>query len=578
MRTINKIFQLLSKRQRIEAYVLFFLLLLGMLFEMIGLTIILPFLGAIADQDSFVKSFFYENLLSKLNFNSYNELIYFMLFMLILIYIVKSAFLIFLSWKQLNFSQSISRDISKKLYAHYLRQPYSFHLESNSSDLVKNVVGESSLMSGLMTSCFNIASNLVLMLSIVIMLYIVQPVGTILAVAILLFLSLLYVNLTKNWVDTSGKKRLSYDGLRQKNLFEGLGGIKDVKIYNIENYFLNDFNTHNEASYKIGASIQFVNNLPRYFFELIAVFLLVAIIYLSFETHGNNSALIPILGVFVASAFRLIPAASLIISSIQTWRYTLPSAILILGELRRNILEDFIELDISSEFIFKEIEFSNVSFRYASSDKETLMDANLSIEEGKCIGIVGQSGSGKSTLIDLIIGLHAPSAGSIKVNGVDLLYNIKVWREQIGYVPQNIFLIDSSIKKNIAFCDESVDEIRMAYAVKSAQLEEFVELLPSGMDTLVGERGVRISGGQRQRIGIARAIYRNPQILIFDEATSALDTETEKEVLDSIYRLRGKITIVIVSHRESTLKSCDHVYMVSEGKILETRNTSLIFS
>ncbi len=572
MKTINKIFRILSKNQRREAYFLFFFILIGMIFEMVGLTIILPILGAISDQNVFVNSFFYKSILIYLRFNSYNDMIYFLLFILLFTYIVKFAFLTYLSWRQTSFSHSISSNISKQLYVNYLFQPYSFHLESNSSDLIKNVVGESSLLSGLMTSFFNITSNIVLVATIIVLLFIVQPGVTILVIAGLLFLSVVYVKCTKKWVETSGRRRLMHDAMRQKNLFEGLGGIKDVKIYNIEDFFLNDFNIHNETSYKIGARMQFVNSLPRHFLELVVVLFLTIIIYYSFDTSINNSALIPTLGVFVASAFRLIPSATLIISSLQTWRYTSPSANLILSELKKRVIEDLVDEEISPKLIFKEIELRNVRFRYASSEKDTLKMVNLSIKEGECIGIIGHSGSGKSTLIDLIIGLHVPSAGSIEVNGLDIFRSIKVWREHIGYVPQNIFLVDSSIKNNIAFCDDQIDEVSMAYAVKAAQLDEFVESLPGGLDTLVGERGVRISGGQRQRIGIARAIYRNPQILIFDEATSALDTETEKEVMESIYRLRGKITIIIVAHRKSTLDRCDDIYMISEGEILKTRN------
>ena len=304
--------------------------------------------------------------------------------------------------------------------------------------------------------------------------------------------------------------------------------------------------------------------------ELFAVAGLASLVIVIVYKGNHIETLLPIIGLFAASAFRLLPSVNRVITAVQYLRFTLPVINTIYDEVR---LFEKIKASPSRGMLSFEdnLSLSNVNFNYLNTKSQTLVDINLRVPKGSTIGFIGESGAGKSTLVDIILGLLTPETGKVKVDGVDIETSIRGWQERIGYVPQSIYLTDDTLRRNIAFGlhDEKIDENSVLGAVEAAQLDQFVKSLPEGLDTVVGERGVRLSGGQQQRIGIARSLYHDPSVLVLDEATSSLDTDTEREVMDAVRKLHGKKTILIVAHRLSTVEDCDYLYHLKAGKVID---------
>ena len=344
--------------------------------------------------------------------------------------------------------------------------------------------------------------------------------------------------------------------------------IKDLIILGKTSFFIDKFSKDNLLKARINANQVTVSQIPRFYLELISIIGLVSYIVLKLLQGENVLSLITVLGVFVAATFRMIPSINRIIGATQGLKFFTPSVEIIYNEIIQ-LNKNNIELISFGDFNFQNnIEFRNINFSF-TSDHKILKDISFNILKGQTIGIIGESGSGKSTLVDLLIGLHKPDSGKILIDSISDFQMNQSWRNKIGYVSQSINLIDDSIKKNIAFgvSENKINDLRINELLAQVQLKIFVNSLQNGVNTKVGDRGVQLSGGQRQRIGIARALYHNPDILILDEATSALDSETEKEVMKSIYNLKGQKTIIIIAHRLSTLESADEIYEIKKNKL-----------
>ena len=395
--------------------------------------------------------------------------------------------------------------------------------------------------------------------------------------SLLFFATLIFYRLTKGKILKWGKNRQLLDGIINSELIHGLSGIREIKIYGRENFFLTFFEKNNQERALLTAKQLTLNVAPRFFLEFLAVLAMAALVLAMQFQEKSFEIILPTVGAFVAAAFRIIPSANRIIASIQQFKYGQPVIDLFYAEFK--LLESITQKNsFDDAMIFnKSIVIDKILFSYNNNRKgKTLSDISLNIKKGEFIGIIGPSGSGKSTLIDVILGLLEPESGFILVDGVDIKSNMKGWQNIIGYVPQTIYLIDDTLKNNIAFgiTPSDICEKKLLDAIKSSQLDEFINTLPEGLDTMVGERGVMISGGQRQRIAIARALYKNPSIIILDEATSALDEITENGVIEAVNLLQGLKTVIMVTHKPSILLKCDKIFKIENGVLVSSLNPS----
>jgi ABC-type multidrug transport system fused ATPase/permease subunit len=567
---MKKIYALLEPAFRKKALLLLFLMFIGIIVELLGLGMILPLLSILSTEDMVSAYPQAAPILAFLGNPSQKELVFMALGALVGIYIFKGMFLVFLAWYQTNFAYSLSSHLSSKLLRGYMAKPYSFHLGKNSADLIQNLTGEVSQLTGATTNLFMLITEASAIIGIMILLVAVEPKGALTIMVMFGLLAVLFHRLTKKKLLAWGSERQVHDGFRYQYLLQSFGGVKDIMLLGKARYFTNRFQHHNSASFNLNIKYATLQHIPRLWFEVVGVIGLVILIISLIYQGRPLAAIIPTLAVFVAAAFRIIPSLNRMVAAVQTIKYAEPSINRLHAES-----QDFtdLEMEVATQPLpFKDkIELREVNFSYEGTEGEFLK-VNLSIPLGKTIGFIGKSGSGKSTIIDIILGLLKPVSGKVLVDGVDVHDNIRAWQNQIGYVPQTIYFLDDTLRKNIAFGlnPEQIDESAVLEAVKLAQIEEFVQSLPEGLDTVIGENGVRISGGQRQRIGIARALYHKPTVLVLDEATSALDNATEDGIMNSIAALHGEKTIIIVAHRLRTVAMCDQLFLMEKGKVVKT--------
>lgn len=571
MSTFKKLWYILSMGQRRAAIILLIMMLFGMVLETLGIGLVVPALALMTQSDLTTKYSVLAPWLDSIGNTSREHLVVVGMLVLVSVYTVKALFLGFLGWMQTRFVYGIRADLSQRLFTGYLRQPYVFHLQRNSAQLIHNVVNETNIVAstGLIPG-FTLISEVLVFLGISAMLLAIEPLGALLVLSTLGLAGWGFSRITRNRILRWGEARQLHEGLRMQHLQQGLGGVKDVKLLGREDEFFAQYWLHNVGSARSVQHEQALQQLPRLFLELLAVIGLAALVLVMIGQGKPLDTLLPTLGLFAAAAFRLMPSANRVLLAIQSTRYTLPVIDALHSELC--LFDAALEPQHSHPMVFKStLSLDQVSFRYPSTEALTLHAVSLSLPKGASVGFIGSSGAGKSTLVDIILGLLTPDSGSIKIDGIDIQTNLRGWQDMIGYVPQSIFLTDDTLRRNVALGmpNEKIDEAAVWRAIHAAQLEQFISDLPQGLDTMVGERGIRISGGQRQRIGIARALYHDPQVLVLDEATSSLDTATEHEVMDAVRTMQGDKTLIIVAHRLSTVEHCDCIYRLEQGKVVE---------
>ena len=569
MSIIKKIIEIVDKKTLKSSIFLFFLMLVTMVLETLGVGLVIPVVTILFDDGISEKIPFFQDIIRILNYPSHLALIAYSMGMLITVYFLKSSFVAFFNWRQANFILDTQVSISEKLFSGYMNQSYSFHLRRNSASLIRNIVTEVNSLISCFTAIIILVTEILVFIGISILLLSYEFMGSLIVILLFSTLLFLFYYFTKNMVLRWGKLRQEYDEKKIQSIQEGLGSIKEAKIYKLEKYFINTFETNVFVSSEMGKKISFLTSLPRLWLELLIIICMSSLVIYLVYLEIPNTQILTTLGLFAVAAFRLLPSFNKILSSVQLLRYNLPVVNLIHSEvlLSKNV-NSFLKV---SEFDFQDkISIKNLSFAYDGTEVSILKNISLEIKKGKKIGFVGSTGAGKTTLIDSILGLIEPLSGEILVDKKNIQNNIHGWQKNIGYVPQNIYLSDSSLKKNIAFgiADKDIDDLKILTSIKNAQLEKFVNDLPDGIDTFVGERGVRISGGQKQRIGIARALYNNPSVIVLDEATSALDGKVEFDIMGIINSLDDK-TILIIAHRLSTLDQCDKIYEIKDGLIFE---------
>lgn len=566
--TLKKINFLITKRQRKGLVILTLLLFVGMVLEVFGLGILIPAISILLDPEMIEKTPSIVSLKSFFPNFSHQNFIFFFLGAIVLLYFIKSLFLLLLTHKQNRFLTNINAYISNKLFSSYLTKPYSYHLNRNASELIKNIQVEMNFLGVFFLSLITIFIEGGFVISVLATLIFIEPIG---AISIGLFyglLSIILLQFTKRKMSIWGKLRQELDTQVSKIALEGLSGIKDLLILGRTSFFIDEYFKKNYLKSRMVSNQGTISQIPRFYLELISITGLVSFIILLLFQGKDTSSLFTVLGVFVAATFRMIPSLNRIITAVQSFKYYRPALDVICEELK--LADEKIELlnDLESYSFTNKIEFKNVYF-YFNERNKILNGINFVIEKGKTIGIIGESGSGKSTFVDLLIGLHKPKTGEIIIDGNSGLQMKQTWRNNIGYVSQSIYLTDDTIENNIALgvLESDINKDKIIEILNQVRLEDLTRELELGIHTKVGERGVQLSGGQRQRIGIARALYHNPEILILDEATSALDSETETEVMKSLNYFRGKKTIIMIAHRLSTLSECDEIWKIENGVI-----------
>ena len=574
----KKISSIISKKRRKQMLLLLILLFIGMILEMAGLGIILPVLAVILDENIITNYPKFTSWLGNLGITSYKEISIFLVILLPLVYLVKTAFLVLVTFCQNKFIQVTIRDIIDKLFTRYLDQPYESFVSRNSSEYIKVIQTETLYFTTYVQAVLTVITESALTIAVLFVFILVEPIG---AVSIFLFfglLSSLFFQLSKNKLKRWGKKREELDKSISKTILEALGNIREVKIFNIPSFFSEKLRIKNfnktELTYFQNTLIQ----SPRFYLELVSVIGL-SLFIISFILQDKNIVeLISVIGVFVAGSFRVIPSLNRLIQARQQIKYHDNTLDLIFNELQivDNQQVDQIKEDKNILSFESKLELKNISFKYTQGDKYVLKDLNFKIHNGESVGVIGKSGSGKSTFVDILSGLLFPLKGDILIDNQHLnSTNFSNWKNLIGYVSQTTNLIDDTIISNVAFGDKRPNLVQVKSVLKDSQLYQFVKSLPEGMETKIGEKGVMLSGGQIQRLAIARALYKNPKILILDEATSSLDNITEKKLIQSINNLKRKVTILMIAHRLTTLSNCDRIYELSNNQFKEIKKEKL---
>ena len=489
---------------------------------------------------------------------------------------IKNIFLFFQVLYQGTFVYSAQREIAANLFQHYLCKPYSFHLQTNSSVLIRNLTTEiNSYCQYVLMPILNLTSEILVVFALLLMLILVEPVATLCLGSCLILVAFIFHRFTDSNVARWGEARQVADEEKIKYLQQGFGGIKQILLSQSLDYFLHLFQRPNIVSGLMTKREYIFQYLPKQFIEILAIVGLVGVCVFMVLQGRTSIEVMAMLGLLATAGFRLIPSFSRILRNLQSIRFGWVSVEVLAKEMSKNGKKPKNRMPFgekkNDDLSFKlDLRLRDISFSYEQNGKELLREINFEVKKGECIGIVGESGAGKSTLTNLLLGLVSPSKGAFEVDGHEIKSEkIQHWQQIIGYVPQEIYLLDDKISRNIAFGvnDIDIDYTQISKVVEKAGIQKFIDSFDDGLNTKIGERGVRISGGQRQRIGIGRALYQNPQVLILDEATSSLDSKTEQEILEELQLMKGKVTMIIVAHRQSTLQFCDKIFKIENGRL-----------
>ena len=575
---LQKLLYILSKEQKLYGGIVFVCSLLGAFLEVLGVGIILPLVQAFMDPDKLMENKWIQLVLKSfgLEYIESSQLVILITVGVIILFLIKNLYFIFLSWIRIKFSCKVSRELSTKMMSTYMKRGYEFFLNHNTADLSRNIGAD---VSGVDTVIYQMLRVLVDSLTIFMIVAYIMLTDWVIALAMvimaLLCLLLIY-GYFRVQMREAGRHFNKYNGITSKYLLQALHGIKEILVMHKQEFFIKHYEEANREKQK-GAIKQTVGaESPAYIIEGVCVAGLLAVVCIRLVTNEQSAVeLVPALSAFAMGAFRILPSLGRISSALNTAIYYMPSLNHVYENLQR--INDYKEKDYkesetgaeSDRIILKNgIDIENISWHYKNSDVYVIHNLNLTIKKGTSVAFVGQSGAGKTTLADIILGLLEPQEGKVLIDGNDIYHMGKQLGKIMGYVPQTVYLTDDTIRNNVAFGIEGsdIDDDTVWDALEQAQLKQFVKNLNQGLDTFVGDRGVRFSGGQRQRIAIARALYENPDIIIFDEATAALDNETELAVMESIHALQGYKTIIIIAHRLTTIKDCDEIYEISDGK------------
>lgn len=571
---VKKLRYVFDRKDKIKLVGLAILMVIGSVLELLAVAVFNPFIEVLMqtssiEDDSFLKLFF-----THIHLNGIEQYLVVLSALIAVIYLVKNIYLSFLQNVILSFSYTTRMNLATRLLTTYMNEPYTFHLSKNIAEMQRCLQSDTSQFMSLINSCLQLTVEMVTCLALVAYLFHTSHSITVVIGVLLLLCIGLFFMISKKVSSRLGRQNENYNAKLFQWINQSLGGIKELKILQREEYFIDSYKT-NYKKLIWGARVnELIAALPKYIVETVAmVGLVFAIIIKLLFGHGALETFIPQIAVFAVAAFRLLPSVGRVNAYINSIMYNKASLDMIYDDLKEIDSEPVQEIEWQGKkekWIFtKGVTVEHVSYHYPDSDVEVLHDISLEIPKGKTVALIGPSGAGKTTLADIILGLLPPVSGVVRMDQHNVYENLRSWREKLGYIPQSIYLSDDTIRNNVAFgiYEAQIDDNAIWKALEKAQLKEFVQGLEKGLDTYVGDRGVRLSGGQRQRIGIARALYHDPEILVLDEATSALDSSTEQAVMESIESLQGLKTMIIIAHRLTTIKNADLVYEVSGGNV-----------
>jgi len=573
-KALKKLRKMLDKKSKVQFGFLFILIMIKSTLDGVGLGMIAPYIAAISDSSVFFNNQLFQQINIFTKIESEKQLIFWLSIVLITFFLIKNLFSIYTMYYQSRLIFTKRSYQSRALFKAYMKAPYSYHLIHNTAELDRNIRFESSAVYAFVQSFLLLCSNVLLSLSIAIVLMIANFYAVLLIGLFIIFFSFIFLFFTGKYNKIFGIQAQESQLQMGKALREGLSSIIETKLFNIESFFPNRFFKYHMINARANWWQSTLATAPMLFFEILAVGTLVSVIIILSSNKINIIQLLPILSLFSFAFIRLIPSVTAIIRSLQGIKFLTPAVDVVFADFQ-NLDKITVNKDSNNQFEHKLKEFNNliledITFSFPNKNDIKVIDrVSLKIKKYQTIGITGPSGSGKSTLINIVLGLLKPQQGKVYLNNKEMYSNLAVWRSIIGYVPQTINLIDSSIKENIALginCD-NINDKKIWNLLNEVNLAEFVKDLPQKLNTFIGENGIRLSGGQRQRIGLARALYREPEVLVFDEATSSLDVRTERIITNEIFKLSGKRTLIIVAHRISTIKDCDQIIYIKEGKI-----------
>lgn len=580
----GKISAIFDKKQKRQLLGLGFMIFIGGILETLGVSGMIPVVTAILDPDKLVKYVnqyeFLGNLCSALHIDvaKTGSITIALIAGLILIFIIKNIYILFLTYQQNTFITQTRNKMISRVMAEFLNRPYERYLGADIPTVFRITDSDIPQTFSLILAMLQLASEIVVSGLIFIVLLMQNVSLTLFILLVFSMMTLLILKVLKPRLNRIGAKNQAIQSRIAKWRLQAIYGLKDVKVLNREEFFVRNYYETGRTGANVARNYAVLNNTPRLLIE--TVFIVAVLSYVAFyiSGEGNVDAMLTTLTTFAVAAMRVLPSVNRINTYITEIAYTQPSLDFVYQNLQEGMKTDAMlaERKANSQTeklkLEDKIELKHIGFHYPDTDKNIFHDAHMIVPKGKSVGIIGASGAGKSTIVDVLLGLLHAQEGEITCDGVDIFKNYESWLAQIGYIPQSIYLIDESIRENIAFGidEDQIDEARIWEVLKEAQLKEFVEELPEGLDTTIGDRGVRLSGGQRQRIGIARALYHNPEILVFDEATSALDHDTEAAVMEAVNSFHGKKTMIIIAHRLNTIEKCDIIYKVENEKLVET--------
>lgn len=570
---LTKLGYIFDKRDKWKIGMLLIAVMIGSLLELLGVTVFLPFINIITDSSTIQRTWYLKWVYDLFHFQSDKSFLAMLSVGIIIVYLLKNMYLIVEKSYIYRFSYNTQMKLSTRLLDTYMKEPYTFHLNKNIATLQRSLQEDTAKFMQVILYSLELVAELAVCFVLVIYLLFISKSITIIVLGLLVICVGSFLILTRNYSRKLGQDNQGYQGKIYQWMNQALGGIKEIKILEREEFFTDEYRNY-YIKFARGLRIaRTISIMPKYAVEAVAICgLLIAIIVKLLFGEADMTYYIPQLTLFAVAAFRLMPSVGRINEHATNTLYALPSVDLVYHDLVE--IEDQVERqnnEVREEWnLQRGIEVQDVTYYYPDTEEPVIRKASLSIPKGKTVAFIGSSGAGKTTMVDIILGLLTPQQGAVMADNINIHEKPKTFHAQVGYIPQVIYLSDDTIRNNIAFGvkESEIDDEAVVDAMDKAQLTEFVNSLPHGLDTIVGDRGVRLSGGQRQRIGIARALYHDPEILVLDEATSALDNDTETAVMEAVENLQGMKTMIIIAHRLTTIRNADMIYEVGEGQVV----------
>lgn len=573
MSELKKFYLILSRYNITKFYIFIFLMVLVTSLELVGIGLLIPFINVLGNNNLDLITFLPSSIKKFILGFSKKELFILAIGFFFILIFIKLIFSILLNFYQNKYTFDIQVKLGSDLFKKYIFNAFSSYSKTNSSLILRNVTDEVHVFTeGVLLQGMIFVCELFITISIIIFLVLFNIISTLTIITFVLFTVIIFFYLIKNKLSLWGSNRQYYGALRIQEVIQSVGSIKELKLYNKENYFAERFNTY----CSIGARSAYLKNtvlsLPRISFEFLSITAISLIVFIMFNLNYNLSSVLQFIIVFSVAAFRLLPSTNRLINFMQNLSYHKSVVNLIYKEINLpdKKFENFENIDLDFN---DKISIKNISFKYDLDTKNIFNEINFEIKKYQSIAIIGDSGSGKSTLLNILLGFLQPSKGEIYLDDKNISANLESWQSKLGYVPQDVYLLDDTITNNVAYGVDrkDIDFEKVKKCIEKVFLNDFVSILPKGLDTIVGERGSNISGGQKQRLGIARALYRNPDILLLDESTNSLDADTEDKLIRDLLNIKKDLTIIFVTHKINILKNFDKVYEIKNSNIFDKK-------